>query len=796
MAETQPRSNSARRLSILQCALPPAALILVLLGRLPTPPSETDFSLWVRGLYHLRALLAVGLVPFFALVVGRRILRIRVGRVCGDPDPPLSLSLALGWGVLSLAMWFLGAVGTLTGLNPFSGWIAPVLFLVLLVYAARHADDVASAAVVRVRSAFGAANSPTGVLWALVLIVAVRYAIAALTPSFLYDVLEYHLPEVRHLLEEGSLRPIEGNSYSLMPQGVEMLFALGRLFEGGADAFAPKLVNVYLGLSTAALLVALLGRLGVSRAMRAVGALAFLAHWSAFDILRDAYADMATALYATAAVLCWVRARQEPNRLDPLLAAVFLGLALGCKYPVMGVAILPFFVVLVPLVPREALPGFLAQLNRPLRTAGVLVLLVVVFVVAYSPWLVRAWAIDRSLFPPLTVNVGYLGENSPALALRRFMAGAHRPEIFTAWHMGAFVKRLYALADPMPPVWPSRLWLALPCAAAIWILASVLAFGLHPRPDATRRGLAWFAIAGCFFWSSVPNASPRFLAPLIPLAIALGLSALPALGSFSDALRRIAQVGIFLWVVQLAGCQTMISFADGSIRAGVGTTPSRTVAARHMGPPVERFFDAVRRERVAAGPDARVLLLYEARAGAIDGPVVCSTVFDPCLLWEVLMSPDGTSPDGTSPDGTSADGSDVRGVLARLRERGIELIAVNEFELVRLLKTYPASEARQDPAFVDAVSRPGAGLYDPALWKFRLYYPPFYYSGLKGASEDATRERLKRLDRLLDVVRQRTVWESGNGALNLWVARIDPGEPASQTNSRTPEGPVRPEPSR
>ncbi len=36
----------------------------------------------------------------------------------------------------------------------------------------------------------------------------------------------------------GSLAPIDGNAYSLMPQGAEMLFVLGRLFEGAPSAFA------------------------------------------------------------------------------------------------------------------------------------------------------------------------------------------------------------------------------------------------------------------------------------------------------------------------------------------------------------------------------------------------------------------------------------------------------------------------------------------------------------------------------------------------------------------------------
>ncbi|HUT24659.1 MAG TPA: hypothetical protein VM492_09980, partial [Sumerlaeia bacterium] len=79
---------------------------------------------------RLRSVLAAALAPAVALLLGFSALR-PVRRRWGLPgSPSLSLSLALGWGLLSHLMLALGVAGPLMGRNLFSPW-TPLLVVCL-----------------------------------------------------------------------------------------------------------------------------------------------------------------------------------------------------------------------------------------------------------------------------------------------------------------------------------------------------------------------------------------------------------------------------------------------------------------------------------------------------------------------------------------------------------------------------------------------------------------------------------------------------------------------------------------
>jgi hypothetical protein len=469
--------------------------------------------------------------------------------------------------------------------------------------------------------------------------------------------------------------------------------------------------------------------------------LLLLAHPISFKMLVDAYVDAGTAMFATAALVCWARSVRRPNRLDPLLAAAFLGFAFSCKYPVLGVAVLPFLLFLVPLTPPESLPLGRGSRSIP-ALAGSMALMGLVVGVVYAPWLLRALVCFHSPFPPLTVP-WFGATDEGTRAIQNCMARYHQPlSPFSREYLGSVVSRL--------PVAGTLLMLPAVCFAVLW------------RAGPLRRGLALFVLVGYLVWNTAPNAEDRFLAPLLPALVAIAVAAVSDLG------RRIAPAGILaagalgLWAAALVFSQAFAAFHYGIPQTALGAEEPERFLERMTGNVTVEFFRTIR-DTAARQPNPRVLLLYEARVAALDPavPVVSNTVFDRCPLWELLRS---------------EQGGDPRWVLEELRRSGITLLAVNEAELARLLGAYPAQAARdEDAQYRFVVAGKIQGSFNPRLLAFRRYYPPFACFGAPQTTADTE----KRLDRFLEYVRSehRPVWETVVGeppGARFWVSEIIP----------------------
>ena len=706
-------------------------------------------------LLKVRSALAAALAALLALLLGYSVLtplqkRWGLGGAPSDPPgrPSLILSLALGWGLLSHFVWLLAAIGSATGVNLFSRWTPLLVFAACLLLSRNQAREIVLELAERSRLLSAAATSWTAGRWRLVLppalvllgLVVLRLFATALTPSYQYDVLEYHLPAVHALIRTGSFASAEGNAYLQMPQGAESLYAFTSLLEGGVGHFAPKLLNLCLALTTLALMDLLLRMFRVGSPLRLLAMLLLLAHPISFKMLADAYVDAGTAMFATAALVCWARSVRRPNRLDPLLAAVFLGFAFSCKYPVLGVAVLPFLVFLAPLTPPESLPLGRGSRSIP-ALAGSMALLGLVAGVVYAPWLLRALVCFHSPFPPLTLPwFGATDEGTHAI--QTCMARYHQSiSPFSREYLGSVVSRL--------PV--AGVLLALPAVS----------YAFLRRAGPLRRGLALFALAGYLVWNTAPNAEDRFLAPLLPAMVALAVAAVSDLG------RRVAPAGILaagalgLWAAALVFSQAAAAFHYGIPQVASGVASPESFLEKTSGSVTAQFFRAIN-DTAARQAGPRVLLLYEARAAALDPaiPVVSNTVFDRCPLWELLRS---------------EKGGDPRWVLEELRRSGITLLAVNEAELARLLGAYPAQAAREDAQYRFVAAGKVQGSFNPRLLAFRRYYPPFACFGASQTTADTE----KRLDRFLEYVRSehRPVWETVVGeppGARFWVSEIIP----------------------
>jgi len=673
---------------------------------------------------HGLAVARVACVPLLALLWGFGALCL-VGRLAGQTKAPsLPLSLALGWGLLAHAVWLLAAVGSASGLNWMSSPLVWGALGVTLLLMWRWARELMAAVRARV------ANGWAGVRWpgvwvaggGVLLVVAVRKVVCAVSPSIAYDVLEYHLPEVRHLIETGGFQPMAGNSYSVMPQAVECLYALGRLFEGAGSEYAPKLINVFLGLSVGPLVWGLARRLGLAAWLCFLATLVFLVHPLNEVVFGDAFSDMGSALFVTAALNCWLGTWGKSGRLDVGMAGVFLGFAFSCKYPVVGIAILPFLVFLAPLTPAKGLPLWLGKQRVWVRSIGAVLIAGLVTGGVYLPWLARAVVYEGTPFPPLTLRwLG--GASEPAGVLRQFMAESHRMDFSSLSRYGG------ALRDRM--VEPGAL-----------LLVSALLIGVLPGVERRWRGLGAFVLAGYGVLHLVPGGSSRFLAPLLPVGSVLAVLIVPALQQGLRELAVTAVLPLIAWTVLLTGAQ-IVELTPGKhlnskprqfLGYATGQLSRAEYGERALGYAGRMFTRLNASTRLFEKP--KVLMLYEARLGALEPRAagVANTVFDPCSFWETL---------GVYPREQPSER------LARLRREGFTHLVVNQIELLRLLGTYPATAARQDENYLRALhSSTSREIFEPTLQNFWYYYAPFYYSG-----DDSERQaREQRLAEFLEWV--------------------------------------------
>jgi hypothetical protein len=699
----------------------------VVSGDAKQPAQWIFLYLWTVG----PALATALILACFALLLGYGALRILQPK---DPiHPSLAVSWALGWGLLSHLTLILGAIGSVTGWNFYKPWMPSILILVAFLVLRPQALELVNWLRTRINR-IKEKELTFAALVAMIFTAAVvaRLILTALTPCVSYDVLEYHLPIINAALSSGTPAPIVGNAYSLMPQGGEMLFLMGRMLEGHASAFTPKCIHLALAFSTALILLVILREMEASISLRLMGVLIFLLHPISRLALSDAYIDMGPALYTTAAVLCWLRAWKKKNLFDAWLGAALTGFAASCKYPAIGISALPYILVLAPMLPGSAMPKKLSGRIGWLRVPATMAMFFCLMAAVYSPWLARAIVIDGSTMPPMTLSQ-WVDPDFETSAIRNFMIDVHRPGMpFGAEHWRNVIDRMPKLG---------YLWFA----SAVLLLVS-------PVSRWRRRGIAAFALFGYLVWTASPHAPDRFLTPVLPAFIACAVILAVDL---RRALPRYGRWGVVPFMVWI-GIQAPMQFAEavnsGFVATGLGMMSQEDFEKRQLGKTAD-FFEAIRGVLDDA-PQTHALLLYDARAGAFpQGQTVTNTVFDPSLLWMLLRQ---------------GPGDDPATVVQELRERGITTIAVNEVELARLLWTYPARKAWDDPAYLEARKRVGPKGFDPAMLAFRKYYPPYYY--YSGANPD---EVENRLDTFLEYCRKSLVWETNIGGARMWVARVE-----------------------
>jgi 4-amino-4-deoxy-L-arabinose transferase-like glycosyltransferase len=405
----------------------------------------------------------------------------------------------------------------------------------------------------------------------------------ALTPTWDYDGLMYHLQAPRLLMEQGAARLMPDLWQANGPLYAEMVYALGLRL--GSDTFA-KLMHVWLGvlfvLGTMALGGRVLRREGAWLSGLLVAGVPLLPFWAG-----AAYTDLGWAAFETLALVCLVSWLQAPSARWLVLAGICAGLACGTK---------PLALILLPIACAALLSGALRS-PRAILARWATFLLPAALVGA--PWYLKNLLLAGNPFYPLVFGgPEWPAERTALLAdyLASFGMGKGiwdyamlpvrvftRPEAF-----GTFSRSLEL---------PSLLFIAAPFYAAT-------------RRDRVTRVVALVALSRIALWS-LGSQQTRFLLPVFPCLAVLSAGSLWTLSrawSSSRWLRQLPMAMILAWLVLVlvfsAGVPGLLWFQN----VVVGRESKAEFLRRMVG-------DYLASEYIQdeLPEDARVLLMWDGR---------------------------------------------------------------------------------------------------------------------------------------------------------------------------------------
>jgi hypothetical protein len=281
----------------------------------------------------------------------------------------------------------LGMVATIYFLLGLAGYVHSLL-LNLLVAASLAAAS--SFFFIVFAGAFRQTNWIGRTIWLSIFIILGAEILLCLVPPTARDELTHHLAIPRLYVRAGRIIEVPMAPYSYYPMLLDMLYTPWVYW--GYDS-VPKLVHGFFGFLTGLSLYTYL-----SRRMNAVyGLLGFFFFVSVPSVLRLshwAYVDLGVTFYATAALLCLLRWREDKDASRwLLLAALLAGFAVATK-PNGLVAWLLLFFLFAWLLVREPKRGF----NR---LVAELMLFVVVGALPFIPWLTKNWLQTGNPFFPL-----------------------------------------------------------------------------------------------------------------------------------------------------------------------------------------------------------------------------------------------------------------------------------------------------------------------------------------------------------------------------------------------------------
>ncbi|HOX39706.1 MAG TPA: hypothetical protein PL033_17120 [Candidatus Brocadiia bacterium] len=508
---------------------------------------------------------------------------------------------------------------------------------------------------------------------------------AAQTPPFEYDALEYHLGLPARYVLAGRIPPIPESVFANFPQNAEMIYYAGMLHAGIEDGAR---VGLLVMLLFAAITAAAIGRLCVMATGRDAGAWAGV-FWLVCPTVCASIATDSDSLVVTCyCALAMAASLTMPGTASPSekgdgstfdragrycrLCGAMCGFAIGAKYPALLCAAVPAFALLSwrLLALRRQTSVESRRLIAPLMgfalCAGGMLL----------PWLVKNAAYTGNPVYPFLYGI-FGGEGWTELQAVRFSEAHSWRELSISSAPGRLVDFLLSrsLADhhvnPLAVV-----FIPLACAFAL-AKARQNTPSRDEKPALIRitaGSLAWFAV--CFaLWFLATHRIDRFLSWALPsLALCSGVGYALWEGGWGRVAKP-ALVGILLAFGAFENARSLAQ--TGGFEAAAGFDASEETL-RRLGILEHRQAMDYLNE---AGGGAKTMFIGEARTFHARFPVVAPTVFNRHPIDEIL--------------GIARE--DPKRAMAALRESGVEYVLINWAELSRLQATYAVRDAEGKP---------------------------------------------------------------------------------------------------
>ncbi len=286
------------------------------------------------GFALLLALVSVG--------VGKRVLDA-LGQSPEHPVDVFALALPLGMGLLALATLALGELGWLNMVG-LATLLAVLIELsaISLFKLVRELRDWRRSLEPR-----GRCGAPERAIAVCTAAVVLATALAALAPVTDGDALCYHLQVPKVFLMRGAVGFDADLHETVYPMVTELLYAVALAFRGPV---ACRAIQWVLGLALAGGVTAL-ARPSLGRRAWWAGAIVLLVP-AVSNGMSAPLNDVALAAFGTAALVTWARLQERPSSSAAVTAGLFMGLAIGVKYPA-----LVLLGILAPLIAVRALAG-------------------------------------------------------------------------------------------------------------------------------------------------------------------------------------------------------------------------------------------------------------------------------------------------------------------------------------------------------------------------------------------------------------------------------------------------------
>ncbi|MFB3896647.1 MAG: ArnT family glycosyltransferase [bacterium] len=573
------------------------------------------FSFFWNLLVSYDSILISAALTIPATFYGWYILKFITGRTAVSLEN-LVFSIGLGFGFLSLLTFALG-ISNLLYLNCFLiifiGLSLPVLYILI------HRIIKKSVKFQPLSSCF----SRSTLFWLIpILFLALVQLNIALLPPFEYDALEYHFGAPDYYLQQHKITYIPGNVYANFTANTEMLYTLGMVFN---DDITGKLFHFYFGLLTALGLFAL-GKKLWHEATGAISALIFLGLPIVFQILYQANIDLALAGYSLLALFAVINWTNEKVYNDLLLAGIFIGFGLGCKYTAMLTIAIPICIIVIIsafIIPKSSI--------RNLKFGVWCLILGTCLPVL--PWCIKNLIYTGNPVFPLFYSF-FGGDNwSPELA-KKFMDA----------HLS------FNLIKPLYQDY-SRI-----CIVAI------LALIIPLKKDKYIRVMFLYLLFGYLLWFFFTEHIERFLMPVIPV-IALGIGYLAIQYIQHRIFRRSLSI-IAVYVVFYIGIKQL----PGLPPVGLNKTEWHRQFILETKLSIYPTFEYLNDALPAHG---NILFIAEARRHYLKHPAIMNTVFDRSPIFELAQS-------AKSP----------KDIYRGLQEMKVTHILYNPYELKRLTDFY------------------------------------------------------------------------------------------------------------